>query len=155
MTDCHCKMIRIRKENKPILFHQHLSKLLKLIQFGDNIIWFYAFRLKPPLPLSANCHRLSLLLSAIAIVEECSRLDVRKYSYTVRMANEWNKVNPDAKKSRSVPIFKNALTKHFNHTGLEEDSQPAGPEEMGRHEPHQMIPQSQRRRRWNLRLKYK
>ena len=53
------------------------------------------------------------------IVEERSRLDVRKYSYTVRTANEWNKLNPDAKTSRSVPIFKNALTKHFNHTGLE------------------------------------
>ena len=37
----------------------------------------------------------------------------------VRTANEWNKLNPDAKTSRSVPIFKNALTKHFNHTGLE------------------------------------
>ena len=51
------------------------------------------------------------------IVEEGSRLDTRKYSYAVRVASEWNKLNPDTKNSQTVPIFKNALKNHFNPTG--------------------------------------
>ena len=53
------------------------------------------------------------------IVEERSRLDVRKHSYAVHVASDWNKLNPDAKKSTSVLIFKNALKNHFNPTGRE------------------------------------
>ena len=51
------------------------------------------------------------------IVEERSRLDIRKYSYAVRVASEWNKLKPDTKTSQTVPIFKNALKNHFNPTG--------------------------------------
>ena len=52
------------------------------------------------------------------IVEERSRLDVRKNSCAVRVANEWNKLEPDTKMSRSVPALKRILTLK-NHTGRE------------------------------------
>ena len=43
------------------------------------------------------------------IVEKRSRLDVRKNSYAVRVADNWNKLSHEVKTSRSVPVFKNAI----------------------------------------------
>ena len=52
------------------------------------------------------------------IVEERSRLDIRKNSFAVRVASEWNKLDPEAKKSRTAPALKRLLT-HNNFTGRE------------------------------------
>ena len=52
------------------------------------------------------------------IVEERSRLDIRKNSYAVRVANKWNKLDPEAKMSRSAPALKRILTLK-NLTGRE------------------------------------
>ena len=52
------------------------------------------------------------------IVEERSRLDIRKNSYAVRVASEWNKLDPEAKKSRTAPALKRLLT-HNYFTGRE------------------------------------
>ena len=38
-----------------------------------------------------------------------SRLDIRKNSYAVRVAGEWNTLSHETKSSRSVAIFKNAI----------------------------------------------
>ena len=56
------------------------------------------------------------------IVEERSRLDVQKNSYAVRVANEWNKLEPDTKMSSSVPALKRILTLNY-HTGREVEGQ--------------------------------
>ena len=52
------------------------------------------------------------------IVEERSRLDIRKNSYAVRVANKWNKLDPEAKMSHSAPALKRILTLK-NLTGRE------------------------------------
>ena len=49
-------------------------------------------------------------IDPINIFEKRSRLDVRKNSYAVRVADNWNKLSHEVKTSRSVPVFKNAIT---------------------------------------------
>ena len=52
------------------------------------------------------------------ILEDRSRLEIRKHSYAVRIASQWNKLEPDTKNSRSVNALKRALTT-YNLTGRE------------------------------------
>ena len=52
------------------------------------------------------------------IVEERSRLDIRKNSFAVRVTSEWNKLDPEAKKSRTAPALKRLLTQNY-FTGRE------------------------------------
>ena len=52
------------------------------------------------------------------IVTKCSRLDVRKNSYAVRVSEEWNALSQSTKTSRSVQVFKNAI-KTTHNTGRE------------------------------------
>ena len=54
------------------------------------------------------------------IVETLYRLDVRKNSYAVRVAEAWNKLNTEVKTSRSVPAFKIAIMPTL-YTGREVD----------------------------------
>lgn len=50
------------------------------------------------------------------ILEDRSRLEIRKHSYAVRVASHWNKLEPDTKNSRSVNVLKRILTTK-NFTG--------------------------------------
>ena len=43
------------------------------------------------------------------IVEKRSRLDLRKNSYALRVAKDWNELSREAKTSRTVHTFKNAV----------------------------------------------
>ena len=54
------------------------------------------------------------------IVEKRSRLDIRKNSYAVRIAEDWNKLSHEVKTSRTVSIFKNAIVPTL-FTGREVD----------------------------------
>ena len=49
-----------------------------------------------------------------------SRLDIRKHSYAVRVAGEWNDLDQHAKSCSSVAMFKNAIKKP-HYTGREMD----------------------------------
>ena len=49
-----------------------------------------------------------------------TRLDIRKHSYTVRVASDWNSLSSKAKSSGSVSIFKNAI-KHMHYPGRQVD----------------------------------
>ena len=42
-----------------------------------------------------------------------SRLNCRKYSFTVRVAGQWNKLPDDVVNAPSVPSFENRLDKHW------------------------------------------
>ena len=44
-----------------------------------------------------------------------SRIEIRKNSYMVRVAGDWNKLNHDIKTSSTAASFKNAIK--FLHTG--------------------------------------
>ena len=54
------------------------------------------------------------------ILEDRSRLEIRKHSYAVRTASQWNKLEADMKNSCSVNVLKRALTTN-NLTGREVD----------------------------------
>ena len=45
-----------------------------------------------------------------ALVKEQFRLDIRKYSFSQRVINEWNKLSNDCVNASSVNMFKNRMT---------------------------------------------
>ena len=55
------------------------------------------------------------------IVEKRSRLDLRKNSYALRVAKDWNELSHVVKTSRTVHTFKNAVRNPL-YTGREVDS---------------------------------
>ena len=97
-------------------------------------------------------------IDPLNIVEKRSRLDVRKNSYAVRVADNWNKLSHEVKTSRSVPVFKNAITSTV-YTGRAVEGHIPWPASYharrAYHEPVQTSPKCLYWRRRSHRLKYK
>ena len=52
-----------------------------------------------------------------ALVKEQYGLDMRKYSFSQRVINEWNKLSNDCVNASSVNMFKNRIDKYMTRTG--------------------------------------
>ena len=52
-----------------------------------------------------------------ALVKEQCRLDMRKYSFSQRVINEWNKLPNDCLNASSVNMFKNRIDRYFIRVG--------------------------------------
>ena len=52
-----------------------------------------------------------------ALVKEQCRLDTRKYSFSQRVINEWNKLPNDCVNASSVNMFKNRIDRYFIRAG--------------------------------------
>ena len=52
-----------------------------------------------------------------ALVKEQYRLDTRKYSFSQRAINEWNKLSNDCVKASSVNMFKNIIDRYLIMAG--------------------------------------
>ena len=53
-----------------------------------------------------------------ALAKEHFRLDVRKYAFSQRTVNEWNKLPGECVKATSVNMFRNKLDDYFKRTRL-------------------------------------
>ena len=51
-----------------------------------------------------------------ALVKQC-RLDMRKYSFSQRVINEWNKLPNDCVNASSVNMFKNRIDRYLIRAG--------------------------------------
>ena len=52
-----------------------------------------------------------------ALVKEQCRLDMRKYSFSQRVINEWNKLSNDCVNASSVKIFKYRIDRYLIRAG--------------------------------------
>ena len=52
-----------------------------------------------------------------ALVKEQCRLDMKKYSFSQRVINEWNKLSNDCVNASSVNMFKNKMNIYLTRTG--------------------------------------
>ena len=52
-----------------------------------------------------------------ALVKEKCRLDMRKYSFSQRVINEWNKLPNDCVNASSVNMFKNRIDRYLIRAG--------------------------------------
>ena len=52
-----------------------------------------------------------------ALVKEQCRLDMRKYSFSERVINEWNKLPYDCVNASSVNMFKNRIDRYLIRVG--------------------------------------
>ena len=52
-----------------------------------------------------------------ALVKEQCRLDIRKYSFSQRVINEWNKLPIDCVNATSVILFKNRIDRYLKWAG--------------------------------------
>ena len=52
-----------------------------------------------------------------ALVKEQCRLDMRKYSFSQRVINEWNKLPNDCVNASSVNMFKNRIDRYLIRAG--------------------------------------
>ena len=53
----------------------------------------------------------------VALVKEQCRLDMRKYSFSQRVINEWNKLPNDCVNASSVNMFKNRIDRYLIRAG--------------------------------------
>ena len=53
----------------------------------------------------------------VALVKEQCRLDMRKYSFSQRVINEWNKLPNDCVNASSVNMFKNIIDIYLIRAG--------------------------------------
>ena len=53
---------------------------------------------------------------AALVMEQC-RLDMRKYTFSQRMINEWNKLQNDCVNASSVNMFKNRIDRYMKTAG--------------------------------------
>ena len=61
-----------------------------------------------------------------ALVKEQCRLDMRKYSFSQRVINEWNKLPNDCVNASSVNMFKNRIYRYLIKGGLHIDEKIVG-----------------------------
>ena len=52
-----------------------------------------------------------------ALVKEQCRVDMRQYSFSQRMMNEWNKLTNDCVNAISVHMFKNRIDRYLIRAG--------------------------------------
>ena len=80
---------------------------------GASITSKLIAQLKLDLPkLSGQCW-----LNNYTLVKKQSRLDVRKYSFSQRTINVWNKLSTDCVHASSVNMFKNKIDKYLAKVG--------------------------------------
>ena len=53
----------------------------------------------------------------VALIKEQCRLDMRKYSFSQRVINEWNKLSNDCVNASSVNLFKNRIDRYLIRVG--------------------------------------
>ena len=53
----------------------------------------------------------------VALVKEQCRLDMRNYSFSQRVINEWNKLPNDCVNTSSVNMFKNIIDRYLIRAG--------------------------------------
>ena len=53
----------------------------------------------------------------VKLVNDQCRLDIRKYSFSQRTVNEWNKLSMDCITASSVNMFKNELDTYLRRAG--------------------------------------
>ena len=53
----------------------------------------------------------------VALVKDQCRLDIRKYSFSQRNINEWNRLPADCVGANSVNLFKNKIDKNLRWAG--------------------------------------
>ena len=56
-----------------------------------------------------------------ALVKEQCRLDMRKYSFSKRVINEWTKLPNDCVNASSVNMFKNRIDRYMIRVGYTDD----------------------------------
>ena len=54
----------------------------------------------------------------LKIYKQHTRLNVRKYFFTERIINDWNKLPKEAIKAKNINAFKNIIDKEFHSGGL-------------------------------------
>ena len=65
------------------------------------------------------CFSLSRTIAELEVklVKDQCRLDIRKYSFSQRTINEWNKLSTDCITASSVNMFKNKLDTYLRRAG--------------------------------------
>ena len=58
-----------------------------------------------------------VVFDCLTLVKKQSRLDVRKYSFSQRTINVWNKLSTDCVHASSVNMFKNKIDKYLAKAG--------------------------------------
>ena len=53
----------------------------------------------------------------VALAKKQCRLDIRKFSFSQRIVNEWNKLSADCVGARSVNMFKNKIDIYLRFAG--------------------------------------
>ena len=53
----------------------------------------------------------------VTLVKDQCRFDIRKYSFSQRTINEWNKLSTDCVNASSVNMFKNKVNTHLRRAG--------------------------------------
>ena len=53
----------------------------------------------------------------VALAKKQCRLDIRKFSFSQRIVNEWNKLSADCVGARSVNMFKNKIDIYLRRAG--------------------------------------
>ena len=56
---------------------------------------------------------------AVTLTKNQCRLDMRKYSFSQRTVNEWNRLSGDCVGASSVNMFKNKIDKRAGYTQIE------------------------------------
>ena len=56
---------------------------------------------------------------SLALVKSHSRLDIRKYTFSQRVVNDWNKLPEECINATSVNMFKNKIDKYYLKTRRE------------------------------------
>ena len=95
-----------------ILFLNILT-LLAPIQSAANV--FHSF--------TAICKNENVLISSLQVLlqvtlakKQC-RLDIRKFSFSQRTVNEWNRLSADCVSASSVNMFKNKIDMYLRRAG--------------------------------------
>ena len=65
-------------------------------------------------------------MGIITLVKEQCRMDMRKYSFSQRVINEWNKLPNDCVNASSVNVFKNRIDRYLKKGGLHIDEKIVG-----------------------------
>ena len=56
---------------------------------------------------------------SLALVKSHSRLDIRKYTFSQRVVNDWNKLPEECINATSVNMFKNKIDQYYLKTRRE------------------------------------
>ena len=59
----------------------------------------------------------SVLIQGLFLVKDQCRLDIRKYSFSQRTTNEWNKLSTDCVNASSGNMFRNKIYKFLREAG--------------------------------------